>query len=156
MRIWMAMVAVSLMWSAASSRAWADEKSHRAAAEELLKATNVDQTMTAAIDQMLALQLKANPKLEPVKDVLKKFLAKHLNYAVLKNDLIRLYTAEFTEAELKEIAAFYRTPTGKKAIEKMPVLMQKGAELGAKRVQDNLPELKQMIEQSCKRSNSPD
>jgi hypothetical protein len=144
-------VALALVLASASSRLWADEASHRAAAEDLLKVTNAEKMMQVTIDQMMSLQLKANPQLEPLKDTMKKFLNKHLSYAALKDDLIKLYMAEFTEAELKEITAFYRTPTGKKALEKMPILMQKGGELGAKRVQENSAELKQMIEEELKR-----
>ena len=86
--------------------------------------------MQAAMDQMMAVQLKANPQLAPFKDVMKKFLDKHLSYASIKEELISLYVSEFTETELKELVAFYRTPVGKKAVDKLPVLMQKGAELG--------------------------
>ena len=44
--------------------------------------------------------------------------------------LADIHVAEFSEAELKEILAFYRTPAGKKAMEKMPELMQQGAVVG--------------------------
>ena len=36
--------------------------------------------------------------------------------AELLNNIARLYASRFTEAELKEIVTFYRTPTGKKVI----------------------------------------
>lgn len=124
----------------------ADEASHRAAAEELLKEANTDRTMRAAIDTMLDAQLKANRALVPVKDVMRKFLVKHLSYEALKEELIDLHVKEFSEAELKEIAAFYRTETGKKFIAKQPVMMQKGAELGMRRVQENSAELQTMIQ----------
>jgi len=124
----------------------ADEASHRAAAEEMLKEANTDKTMRAAIDTMLDAQLKANRALVPVKDVMKKFLIKHLSYEAVKDELIDLQVKEFTEEELKEIAAFYRSPTGKKFIEKQPLMMQKGAEIGMRRVQENSAELTQMIQ----------
>jgi uncharacterized protein len=151
MRIYMSLAALGLVLAGAPSVAWADEKSHRAAAEDLLKAANTEQAMQAALDQTLAIQLKANPQLEPVKDVMRKFFAKHLSYSALKDELIKIHMDEFTEAELKEIAAFYRTPTGKKSVEKLPALMQKGAELGMKRVQENSAELQQMIKDALKK-----
>ncbi len=140
------------MIGATSLRASADETSHRAAAEEVLKLANTEKVMQASIDTTLAAQMKANPALLPVKDVMKKFFAKHLSYAAIKDDLITVYTEEFTEDELKQLAAFYRTPVGRKSIEKMPVLMQKGAEIGMKRVQDNSAELRKMIEDELKKS----
>jgi len=36
--------------------------------------------------------------------------------ADVMNEITRLYASRFTEAELKEIVTFYRTPTGKKVI----------------------------------------
>ena len=142
----------ALLLAMMSSGASSDEESHRAAAEGLLQATNVEKTMQAAMDQMLAVQMKANPNLKPFEEVMKQFLNKYLSYAALKDELIAIYAAEFTEAEMNEIAAFYRTPTGKKAIEKMPSLMQKSAELGMKRVQDNSAELRQTIEAEVKKA----
>lgn len=38
----------------------------------------------------------------------------------LMSEIARLYASRFTEAELKEIVTFYRTPTGKKVIELEP------------------------------------
>jgi len=146
-----AVAALGLVFAGASPAARADEKSHRAAAEDMLQAANTEQTMQAAIDQVLDAQIKANPQLEQVKGVMKSFFAKHLSYGALKDDLIKIHMEQFTEAELKEIAAFYRTPAGKKAVEKLPVLMQKGSELGMRRVQEHAAELRQMIEDELKK-----
>lgn len=46
--------------------------------------------------------------------------------------------------------AFYRTPTGKKALTLLPELMQKGAALGASVGQAHEAELVQMIEEKKK------
>ena len=53
--------------------------------------------------------------------------------------------------ELKELTAFYETPTGKKTIEKMPQLMAQGAQIGAARVQENMAELQAMIKEESER-----
>ncbi len=145
------LIVLTLVLATAAASAFADENSHRAAAEEVLTLCNTEKVMQAALDTTLGAQLKANPALEPVKDVMKAFFAKYLSYAAVKEDLISLYVTEFTEAELKELAAFYRTPTGKKSIEKLPVLFQKGSDIGTKRVQEHLPELQQMIQAEFRR-----
>ena len=83
MRNGVSVAVLAVVLSGASSSALADEKSHRAAAEELLKVTNTEKTMEAATDQMLAVQVKANPRLEPVKDVMKKFFTKYISFAAI-------------------------------------------------------------------------
>jgi len=142
-------VAVLLMVAVVPARA--DEKSHRKAAEDLFKAMDMEKTMEASIDAVLEMQVKANPIMAKFKGVMKKFLSKHMGYSSLKEDLVKMYTTEFTEDDLKDMTKFYQTPTGKKLIKKTPQLTKKSMELGSKRVQENMSELKKMIEDSLKK-----
>ncbi len=128
------------------STAFADQESHRKAADNLLEVMGVENQLQTAIDQSLDLQAKSNPQIAPFKDTMKRFLTKHMSYSSLKEDFITIYVDAFTEEELDEITAFYRTPTGRKMARKMPELTVKGMQLGAKRVQDNQAELRQMIQ----------
>ncbi len=133
----------------------ADDASQRKAAEVFLVTLDMEKMLTQSIDQMLALQVQSNPQLAPHQEKIRAFLTKHMGWAALKNDVINLYTAEFTEAELNEMNKFYQTPTGRKMVEKMPVLMTKGAQLGQSRVQANLPELESAITGGAKKEEAP-
>jgi hypothetical protein len=134
----------------------ADEASHRQAADDFLQASGAAASMDAAATQMIDLQAKQNPAIAGLRDVMKKFMNKYVSYSAVKEDLISLYVEEFTESELKELAAFYRTPVGKKAAEKVPVMMAKGAELGMKKVQANQAELIKMIQaEMAKKAGAP-
>ena len=62
-----------------------------------------------------------------------------------------MYTQAYTEAELKELTAFYLTKTGQKSLAVTPELMAKGSMIGQQRVQQNLPELRRMIEAEAAR-----
>jgi hypothetical protein len=64
---------------------------------------------------------------------------------VLKDDLVSMYVAEFTEQEVRDLVKFYQTPLGKKTADKMPILTSKGAQLGASKVDAHKAELQQMI-----------
>lgn len=142
------LAALTILASVMPARLAADEKSHRAAAEEMLKVSEMEKSFSNVIEQSIDVQIKANPQLAPLRPVMIKFMSKHLNFENLKDDLIKLHMNEFTEPELKEITAFYRTPAGKKVIQKSSTLFQKGAELGMKRVQDHSAELEQMIREA--------
>jgi hypothetical protein len=115
-------------------------------AENLLKLTNLEQVFNDAIDQSLDLQMKQNPVLVPYKDTMREFFNKYMSFESLKPDLVKIYTNNFTAAELKEINVFYSTVVGRKVARVTPKLMAEGAELGMRRVQEHLPELRQMIE----------
>lgn len=132
----------------------AGESGHRKAAEELLTLYDMDEILSQTIDQMLSLEIQQNPQLGLYEEVLKRFFAKYMGWESLKEDFIRMYMDEFTEKELRDMIEFYRTPTGQKAIKKVPVLAAKGAQLGQKRVQSNLEELRAMIEEETLRLRS--
>ncbi len=124
----------------------ADTASHRAAAESLLNLMDMDKMMSQSVDQMLQIQIKQNPSLAQYETQMRAFLNKYLSWASMKDDMLNIYTTEFTEDELKQLTAFYQTPLGKKTVQKMPALMQKGAEISQKRLQEHLPELQAAIQ----------
>ena len=128
-----------------------DDKSHRKAAETLLIMTNVDKSLPKMVEQVLASQLQQNPQLTPYREVMQRFLNKYMNWESLKEEVMTAYTQEFTEPELKQLTAFYKTPLGQKAVEKMPKLLFIGGQIGMRRVQANEAELRQMIEAESKK-----
>jgi hypothetical protein len=129
----------------------AKSDSRTAAAMELLATMKMDKQLTASMEQMLQLQVQQDPNLAPYREVMRKFLMKYIGWESLKGELARIYAEEFTEQELRDIIAFYRTPTGAKTVAKFPVLMVKSSQLGAQRVQQNTAELTEMIRAEQKR-----
>jgi len=122
----------------------------RRVAEELVQLMQFDKTMSAGIDRMLEMQIGQNAQLKNIEPELRAFLTKYMSAAVLKDDIVALYAREFSESELKDLVKFYRSPTGQKFINKQPLLMQQGMEIGQKRVQEHLPELRETIEAKMK------
>jgi hypothetical protein len=121
-------------------------------AEKFLNSLDMENSMNQSVDQMVSLQLSQNPALAPYKEIMQTFFNKHMSYKILKADLINIYANAFTESELQEINAFYQTPTGKKTIKQMPLLMRKGGEIGAERIKKNMPELQQLIKAESERT----
>ena len=123
-----------------------DEASHRKATEALLELMDMESLLTQSVDQMLQVQVQQNPSIAPYQQQdMKAFFAKYMSWASLKDDMVTIYMAEFTELELKALTAFYQTPVGKKTLQRMPALIAKGAEMGQRRVQEHLPELQAAI-----------
>jgi hypothetical protein len=119
-------------------------------AEKLLDNLGMKAVFEKSITQNLDFQLQQNPELLPYIGVMKKFLAKHMSYESLKDDMVKLYATTFTVQELKDIRAFYSTETGKKTLEKLPELGRISNQLGNERVQKNIAELHQALEDAAK------
>jgi hypothetical protein len=127
----------------------AGQKSHRRTAGELLMAMGVDKQLETSAAQMIDLWIKGNPKFAPYRGVMKKFFDKHMIWDSLRDDIIAIYFDAFNEEELKEILAFYRTPAGRKLVEKMPELTSKSVQLGVRRVEENREELNRMFREAA-------
>ena len=73
------------------------------------------------------------------------FFLANFKWDEVKPKLAKLYADTFTEAELKEIDAFYETAAGQKAVAKLPNLMQEGSQIAMSGVQAKMPEFQQRV-----------
>jgi len=144
------LIVVLCLFVPLAARAGEASPSHIQAAEELFRTMKIDTLLDQTIDTILKAQAEQKPELAKVQDVVRPFLAKYMSWDALKPQLVAIYTDAFTEAELREVNAFYKTPTGQKTITAMPALMQKGMAMGQKAVQDHLPELQEAIQKKLK------
>lgn len=108
---------------------------------DMVGGKNLAQTASMA---MIA-QLKSNPELAPYQDVFENWIRKVYAGNPLDKQMVRLYAETFTEPELRQMIAFYKTPVGQKALQKMPELMQKGVAIGQQLAQAHMPELQAAI-----------
>ena len=100
-----------------------------ATAKELIKAKGADSMykplVSGVIEQAKVVFLRTNPMLS--KDLNEVAAKLHADYAgrgvEVENDFARVYASRFSEQELKDALAFYRTPLGKKLITEEPAIL---------------------------------
>jgi hypothetical protein len=143
------MIVVLFVLSVAPA-AHADDKSYRAAILEYFELADMNGLMKRSIDVMLSAQVQSNPGLAPLAPKLREFLDKYMGWASLRDEFVEIYKKAFTEAEFKQMLAFYKTPVGRKSLQQVPALMEQGAQIGARRVQEHMGELQQMLQPSAR------
>jgi uncharacterized protein len=152
--ICMAFAALLLSVTVASG-AHADEKSHRASIQEFFKIAQMDTLIQRSMDAALNSQIQVNPQLKPYEPKMRQFFNKYMSWKSLQDDFTTIYMKAFTEDEFKQLLAFYKTPVGKKSLQEMPTLMEQGAAIGVKRVQEHMPELQKMLEEGAPKTAQP-
>lgn len=97
-----------------------------------------------SLDQMKA---KGAPGelVESIHDEAKNYFLENFKWEDMRPQLAKLYTAAFTESELREIIAFYQTPTGQKTLAKLPTLTQQSMVMAMSGVQANMPEFQRRV-----------
>ena len=86
-----------------------------------------DPLIPGVVEQSKNTMLQMNPNLfkdlTEVADTLRKEYAPRL--ASLRSDIVKIYASRFTEQELKDTVAFYKSPLGKKLLTEEPVFVDR-------------------------------
>ena len=116
------------------------------AARELVEMMNLERQMMGGATAMMDALLLQSPQLGPYRDVLLDWAQSVMSWEAFGPKYVAMYAEAFTEQELRDLIAFYRTPTGQKALTLLPELASQGAQLGAIEARARQGELQQMIQ----------
>jgi uncharacterized protein len=120
---------------------------HEKAARELLQIVGGKDLAMGGAKATMALILQ-DPDMAPYKDEVRGWFQKVFSEADIESEMVKLYMERFSEKELREIAAFFKTPSGRKAIAAMPDLMEQAVGIGMKRAQEHGYKLDEVIAQA--------
>ena len=127
------------------SPAFAQSSSEGQAIDDLMEVLNFEKQLEQSAERMFDMQVKAMPQIAQFKDVMMDFFDKHVTWDKLGDDIKSVYADLFTEQEVRDLIAFYKTPTGKKMVEKMPALQARLAQVSQQAVLEHRAELQQKI-----------
>ena len=128
---------------------------HREAAVQLLTEAGVETAMSTMKEIVLRQQIELHPIIKPYEGVLREFFDKYISFAALREDLAQLYMSRFNELQLRQMIAFYQTPTGRLTVQELPKVLQLATDLASRTVEQHMPELKQMLSQKPRAPAAP-
>ena len=144
----------------ASGQVFAATASHNAAAERFLTLAHADKLGTPVymqVQQMFAQRFQQTKAPESKKSVLDSYQAKAnaaldnaIGWNKIKPKMFDLYTATFTEQELKDLVKFYESPLGKKVLSEMPKVTQQSAQLTQQSLEPAVPVVNKLLEDMTK------
>jgi hypothetical protein len=151
-RSWMRAVCLTIcLLAAGSAGAQSPSPETLAAARELIvtmRAADYFKTIMPAIVQQLKPAIVQNrPQVERDYDAIMPLMLDSMNARVSEiiDQVAALYARNFTAAELNEVVAFYRGPTGQKFIQKLPLITQESMVIGQRFGQSIAAELRSSI-----------
>ena len=159
-RVWtlVACLALTLVFAAPAP---AQSPEALAAAKDLMATMrSADQFKSILPALMRALKpavVQNRPEVERDFDALVPMLLETMNARVTEilDKVAAIYARNFTVAELNEVAAFYRGPTGQKFVQRLPSVMQESMAVGQQFGQQIGTELQQrMIEELRKKGHN--
>jgi hypothetical protein len=139
----------------------ADDASRTKKAEEYLKLAQVDRSMQQMLG-MIVQQMKSGmiqqltgmkipPEMEKpmaeFQDKVGAMIAGAMSWDKLQPQYVKLLADAYTDEELDDIIAFYRSKSGQSMVSKAPQLMTKGAEIAQGQIATVTPELQKLMKE---------
>ena len=116
---------------------------------------NFNKIMKMTIDnqmRMLPAQIKKDPvKYKKFKEITENFFNKYFSWDELRDDIAKVYANNFTSEDIENIKKFYTTPTGQKALEKMPNIAKETMQLTNKKIMPHMQEYYDEIKKAFKK-----
>src|SRR5262249_28712636 len=131
-----ALIALSLICPGRAGAQAAPDPDPIVAAKELITAIRLPNQFKLMLPQMVQAMkpavLAGRPQMEGDFDAITAVLLKTMSTRIddLMDQIAPLYARHFTGDELRQLAAFYRTPVGQKILQTLPVLMQESGTIG--------------------------
>jgi hypothetical protein len=137
--------------------------------EEFFKLTQIEKALGDSMEQTMemikssvvqeALGMKASPEqarqLEAFQTKVSKLLSNAFSWEKVKPDFVKLYAETYTDKEMDDILAFYRSPSGQAMVTKGMALMPKTAAISQKRLAEIQPELQKLLKEFAASTPAP-
>lgn len=155
---------VMLCVSVLTSPAFAEGGERMKLAEELLGLMkferNIEKSFEAARQMQLAqvrsMTLSAfdAAAAREVRERTMDFMQQQLSWKNLKDEFVAAYAETFSEDELKGLVAFYKSPTGRSYVDKVPMVMQKSSEITQRRMLEIAPKVQEIVREAAEQQKS--
>ena len=141
-------VLAALVFSAAPAVPQSPSEDTMRAARELVIASRaadqIKMLLPLIVQQLKPMIAQNRPEVERDLDQIMPLMLERMNSRIeqFTDTVAQIYARNFTVDELRQIQAFYRSPTGQKLIDRTPAIAQESMALGQKVGQDVANELR--------------
>jgi len=117
--------------------------------DELLALNDSEQQMKIIRHNLNSALIRSNPPLADYQEVLTQWAESYLTWEEIKPKIAEVYQKHFTDEELSQLVAFYKTPVGKKSQALNATLIQETAIASAMVAKGHHEKLQDMLQQEA-------
>ena len=146
MRRLMAVLALVMLFTLPAGAQEPSQDSTRvAAASELVDVLELEQSHVPDMGGAMSGLTASNPMAGELAKLMTEFYQEFAPWDKVRPEVVRIYAGVYTESELREMIAFYRTPIGQKMIERTPELTKAMVQVTQKLLMPHMLELQQRM-----------
>lgn len=153
-----------------STNLYAEQTAKQQKINELVNVMNMDAMVDSMYSQVegmmqnMSVQMGVKPDEKPIFDKyyadMTEVLKTKMSWQKMQPMMVDLYDKQFSEQEINDMLAFYKTESGQAILRKMPQVMQASMQMSQALVQDAMPEIQaiagqlgEALEQSRSKTN---
>lgn len=152
-RVWSIILCLALV----ASPAWAQTTAKKdGKLRELVSLMNVDAMIDDIYTQMevmmqnMSAQLGVQPAEQPTFDEyhnkLMLVIREEMSWAKMEPEMLKIYAANFTDAQIDDLITFYKSPTGRALVEKLPAINRDAMQMGQAMMAGAMPKVQKIVE----------
>ncbi|MBB1345378.1 MULTISPECIES: DUF2059 domain-containing protein [unclassified Pseudoalteromonas] len=140
-----------------SSSLYAEQNTKQQKIDELINVMNLDSMVDSMYGQVEGMmkgmsdQMGVKPSEQAIFDKyysdMTTVLKTEMSWAKMQPMMVNVYDKHFSEQEIADMLAFYKTDTGQKILEKMPVVMQESMQMSQSLMKDAMPKIQTLAQQ---------
>ncbi|KAA1158986.1 DUF2059 domain-containing protein [Pseudoalteromonas distincta] len=140
-----------------SSSLYAEQSTKQQKIDELINVMNLDSMVDSMYGQVEGMmkgmsdQMGVKPSEQAIFDKyygdMTTVLKTEMSWAKMQPMMVNVYDKHFSEQEIADMLAFYKTDTGQKILEKMPVVMQESMQMSQSLMKDAMPKIQTLAQQ---------
>lgn len=134
-----------------STNLYAEQTAKQQKIDELVNVMNMDAMVDSMYSQVegmmqnMSVQMGVKPDEKPIFDKyyadMTEVLKTKMSWQKMQPMMVDLYDKQFSEQEINDMLAFYKTESGQAILRKMPQVMQASMQMSQVLVQDAMPEI---------------
>lgn len=110
-------------------------------ATQLIGLADLQGAAMAGVTVMLDQQIESSPEIAPYRNLLEEWVRDVFNSPDATTAFARVYAETFTERELRDMIAFYQTPTGQRMVAEQGAIAMAGSRIGEELAQAHAGDL---------------
>lgn len=137
----------------------ADDASKTAKIHEFFKVAKLDQLSAQAM-QLVENQVKSGmvqqvfgtkvpadqqQRADELSDQMTKIVSNALSWDALEPEYTKIYAAAYTEQQIDDLIAFYKSPTGQVLVENTPILMKQASAITQEHMASAAPQIRKLL-----------
>ncbi|MEL0641064.1 DUF2059 domain-containing protein [Pseudoalteromonas aliena] len=140
-----------------SSSLYAEQSTKQQEIDELISVMNLDSMVDSMYDQVEGMikgmsgKMDVKPSEQAIFDKyygdMTTVLKTEMSWAKMQPMMVNVYDKHFSEQEIADMLAFYKTDTGQKILKKMPVVMQESMQMSQSLMKDAMPKIQTLAQQ---------